>query len=120
VIKAVSCVFLTCDGAEDCDPWEDGVPHFPSVEQAVAHARSCGWVIVGDKAICRDHAAQADCWATGHRYREWGDREMYGVSYRTRWCEHCNDTEYDPPFHELSLLAHAAMEMGDGAGESRG
>lgn len=116
MIQVSACFHLTCDGSEDCDPWEDGTPHFPSVEEALAHARSYGWVIVGDKAMCRDHAAKADCAATGHQYNEWSAREMYGVAHRTRCCEHCNTTEYDPPFHELSLLVHAAREMGGDRG----
>lgn len=116
MIQVSACFFLICDGGGDCDPWEEGVLHFSSVEEALSYARSDGWLVAGDRAVCREHAAKADCESTGHQYGWWRPREMRGVSYQTRCCEHCGDTEYDPPFHELSLLVHAAREMGGDRG----
>lgn len=112
-VRYQRCVYVVCDGADDCDPWDDdvGTPHFDSLEKALEYVRSYGWIVAGDRLLCPDHAAKQDCALTGHRYDPWQDKELRGVQYRTRWCEHCNHTDYDPPFGELSLLMHAAEQI---------
>lgn len=109
------CVSIGCDDCED--PWEGhdgGTPHFDTEAEAVAFAGRLGWVIVGGSTRCDRCAAKADCAATGHQYGEWrfGHVAPDVLPHRTRWCEHCNDTEYDPPFGELLLFKRAEKQLG--------
>jgi hypothetical protein len=110
------CVSLTCDGCDD--PWDEedvGTPHFASREEAVTFAAGRDWVIVGDSMRCRDCARKADCAATGHQYHDWQEVAQAGmIPYRRRWCEHCNGTDFDPPFAELSLFYHAEQAIQGG------
>ena len=113
-----TCVLLTCD---DCDdPWSDndgGVPHFPTRDEALRYATGAGWAVVGESMRCYTCARDADCATTGHQYGPWqdGTQAQVPIPYRSRWCEHCNESEFDPPFRELSLLMHAERQMqGDG------
>ena len=111
MIQPVSCFTLTCDGREGCDPWQEGAWHFDSAEAVLEYARSNGWLVAGNRTLCPDCARRADCAATGHRFGEWHEREMRGVPYRTRTCEHCDESEYAPSWRELCLLMHAAREI---------
>ena len=68
-------------------------------------------VFTSDRAICSSCARKADCAATGHQWDVWRDGgDVAGVPYRTRWCDHCGDTEYDPPFGALVLFRRLAED----------
>lgn len=107
-----TCVTLTCDGKPNCDPWDDGIFHFDNEATALKWAAGNGWVTVGNKHICPECARDADCATTGHQHDDWEDSTAGGVPHRRRACDHCGQVEYDPPMRELSLLMHAAREMG--------
>lgn len=109
-IDHTACVLLGCDDCED--PWEEdiGTPHFETEAKAIDFALRNDWVIVGESMRCGRCATKADCAMTGHQYDEWMSKAA-PVPYRSRWCEHCNTTDYDPPFEQLSLLMHAAREL---------
>jgi hypothetical protein len=111
--RSMTCFTLTCDGREDCDPWEEGPYHFDTAEAAIEYARSEEWLIIGDRAICPDCSDRADCAATGHQYGAWRANEWpeFAITFRSRFCEHCPRIDYDPPFRELSLLIHAARQL---------
>ncbi len=112
MIGSEVCFTIACDADPECDPWEEGQLHFPTVEAALDWARGNEWLVAGERLVCPDHARQADCEATEHRWGEWWDGTLEDeVSYRKRCCEHCGEPEYDPPFRELCLLSHAAREM---------
>lgn len=111
MIQVKVCYELVCD--RDCNGrgWDDSTPHFDTRDEAVAYARSAGFVVVGDRALCQSCAADADCEATGHQWDEWDewdDKTLYGVAYRHRWCAHCGAGGYDPPAAELGVLLDAA------------
>lgn len=117
MIGSEACYTLTCDGDEGCDPWEEGQIHFRSAEAAVEWAQGNEWIVTGDRMVCRACAARADCAATTHRWGEWHDGCLEEtIRYRRRYCGHCDVTGLDPPFGELSLLAHAARELRRGEG----
>lgn len=109
-IKRVSCVVIVCDGS--CGGgWDDGALHFDNETHAVEYARSQEWVVTGDRALCPTCAHAADCRLTGHRLGDWGStRELAGVRFRTRWCDHCDHTEYDPPYEDLAPRLAAVRE----------
>lgn len=112
MIQSETCFTITCDADPECDPWDEGVYHFPTAEEATAWARDNEWMVTPDRIVCPHHAHLADCEATGHQWGGWWDATLEEVvPYRRRSCDHCNTPEYDPPFHELSLLAHAAREL---------
>lgn len=107
MIRTKTCFEVTCDRACDRD-WEEGTPHFDTQNEAVAHARRAGFVIVGAIALCQACAADADCRATGHQWEDWQEAMMQGVPYRRRWCVHCGAAGFDRPIAELSVLLQAA------------
>lgn len=107
-IQEHSCVTALCD---DCgDGWDEGPWHFDSRKELLKALASYDWV-VGDRILCRSCSDKADCAATGHQWDEWEDREMEGVPYRSRWCEHCCHTETDPPFQQLGNTVHVARTI---------
>ncbi|MER7331806.1 MULTISPECIES: hypothetical protein [unclassified Micromonospora] len=104
-----TCVVITCDGG--CGgPWEDGIPHFDSEDQAVAYARSQEWVVTGTRALCPRCAHEADCKQTGHQWSDWRDEELHGVPFQRRWCDHCGDADYNPPYKVLRLKFQALRD----------
>lgn len=112
-----TCVSVTCDGCEEPLGHDDGITHFGSRDEAIAYATNsiwgddCRWVFTSDRAICSSCARKADCAATGHQWDVWRDGgDVAGVPYRTRWCDHCGDTEYDPPFGALVLFRRLAED----------
>ena len=118
-ISAQQCVVVSCDGCGDgC--WEDGIPHFPTTEEAVAYVEGAGFVVVGHVVWCPDCARKRECVRLGHTYVDAEDPDSteerawrqsvteHGVPFRTRDCEHCSAPEYDPPFGQLVLLNEAA------------
>jgi hypothetical protein len=107
VITRHTCYSVTCS-TPGCDPWDDGTPHFPTPAQAIEHARSAGWTIVGTTARCESCSRQADCERTGHRWGSWDDRVSEGVPYRWRWCDHCGHGEPDQPLDDLAAQLAAA------------
>jgi len=112
VIGEHQCFVIACEGKPDCDPWDDGILHFDSEADALNWAAANGWLAVGGRHLCPNCAREADCAATGHQYGPWSEPIVrYGVAWRRRTCEHCMDTDTDPPFEELSLLMNAARQM---------
>jgi len=107
VITTHTCYSVAC-ATPGCDPWDDGTPHFPTAEQAIEHARSCGWTVVGDVARCEPCSRAADCDTTGHRWGFWRPRVVDGVPFRARTCDHCWANDYDPPMADLGALFNAA------------
>lgn len=108
MIRVRTCYELVCDRRCDGRGWDDGIPHFGTRDEAITEARSAGFVVVGDRALCHSCAADADCEATGHQWAGWNNRSRYGVAYRDRWCEHCGHSDYDRPTTELNVLFDAA------------
>ena len=107
MITEHTCYTVEC-ATEGCDPWDEGIPHFPTPDEAVDYARGAGWTVVGDTARCESCSRRADCERTGHQWDAWRACTHNGVPYRTRWCDHCAATEYDPPAEELAALIDAA------------
>lgn len=100
--RTVTCLVVACDvcGTEDGDPNGDyggGTPHFSSVEEAAEFWRHTGWIVVGDRFVCSQCAANEECARMGHT-GDWRSvvREDYVGSLR--WCDTCNTTETDPPY----------------------
>ena len=116
VIRTTTCYTLTCDRGCEYGGWgDDGPFHFDTEAAAVDYAKKCGFVIVGDLMLCEDCAAKADCAATGHQWGNWWEpRQMEGVTYRTRYCEHCDASDHDPPWRELVTLVDAARIVNGG------
>lgn len=116
-----TCVVIACDGCDD--PWDaghfDGVPHFESEQEAAEFVRGIGWIVAGRSAWCDSCAAKMTCERIGHTWLDWSDAERLGVSYRSRHCEHCTASEYDPPFDHLITLLDAA-EVVNAASEGGG
>lgn len=119
MIRSCTCVVITCDGCDD--PWEDGTPHFDSEAEAVEYVRGIGWLVTDATHLCEGCAAKADCAATGHQWGDWWDpaRTAAGQPYRRRYCEHCNKSDYDPPWEHL-MAVHEAAEVVGKALESDG
>ncbi len=112
MIRSETCFTIACDADPECDPWEEGPWHFRSAEAAIEWAASNEWTGAGETTVCPEHTRRAHCAAVGHRWDRWWDSTLEDeVPYRRRDCKHCDHTEYDPPFREVSLLAHAAREM---------
>lgn len=108
-----TCFEIVCDGGCD-DPWEgeDGIPHFDTQQKATEHAEYCGWLVTGERALCRQCAANAACEATGHRWGDWYDASRDGIQARRRSCDQCDDSDYDPPFDELYPRFQALRDAG--------
>lgn len=105
-----TCFEIVCD-VTPCDSWDDGMtPHFDTKDQAAEYARAADWMVTDDKTLCHRHATEADCAATGHQWDDWRETELHGVRFRKRWCEHCGDTDFNPPFKELSPKLAAVRE----------
>jgi hypothetical protein len=111
-----TCHSAECDGCGD--GWEEGVEHFDSLDALNERLRYLGWMVTDEKALCPQCAVEADCAATGHRWDVWEPRQMEGVTYLSRDCEHCMRGETDPPFFELSDLVHAARTINGITGET--
>lgn len=107
-IQEHSCFSALCD--ECGDGWDEGPWHFDSREELLKSLAGYGWV-AADRILCQGCAREADCEATGHRWEDWEDRQMEGVPYRSRCCEHCTGTETDPPFEHLSDMVHVARTI---------
>ncbi len=106
-----TCVTIKCDGNCQHEGWsEDGPYHFDSREDAERYLRErCRWLIVGDRALCENCAARAECEATSHQYDDdWSPREIKGVRWRQRDCQRCDEVDYDPPYEQLKVLSDAA------------
>jgi hypothetical protein len=97
-----TCVVLICDGPAECDPWDDGTPHFDDEAEAVEYAEHQGWTFPPGRALCGACTRDEECASSGHVWDDWQPKEQYGVTYRSRWCERCSDTDYDPPFAQLA------------------
>ena len=110
-VNVHTCVSLLCDGPNCHDGgWDDGVPHFPTVDEAVDYAQKLGWLITNVRALCPTCAAAVECAATAHRWAAWDDRvSPRGIEFRRRLCGHCGGAEYDPPFEELLVLSDLAQ-----------
>ena len=110
-IKTITCFELTCDTCDD--PWsEDGTPHFPSVQEAIAAATGRGWVITKTSMRCDECARTADCEITGHQPGDWTDvRDPRLIPHRARWCDHCGAAEYDPPAGEIAMFYRAERDF---------
>lgn len=118
-IQPKSCFEVVCDGGCD-DPWEEGTPHFSSIDDAVDTVRSYGWVVVGDRALCPDCAAEEGCELTGHQWPDrWHDAVQEGVAFRYQYCEHCNQSRHEPPWLDLVALV-AAAEVVNGTADRNG
>lgn len=108
-----TCVVLICDGPSDCEPWEEGTPHFDDEAQSVEYAQGQEWTFRDGRALCGACTREDDCARRGHDWDEWVSKEQYGFPYRSRWCEHCNSTDYDPPFAQLSERAQVIFDAED-------
>ncbi len=109
MIRSTVCYEVTCDRGCDGRGWDEGTPHFDTEAEAVDHARSCGFVIVGDTVLCLSCAQKADCERTGHQMPDrWFDGHIPSVPYRYRYCEHCDHCEYDPPWHQILVQVRVA------------
>ena len=107
-----TCVILSCDGCDD--PWDDdypGEPHFESESDAVEYMRGSGWIIAGTQAWCPSCSAKMACARVGHTWLEWSDLELEGVRWRSRHCDHCSESEQDPPNEVLYTLLDAARVL---------
>ncbi|MET8278211.1 hypothetical protein [Micromonospora sp. NPDC005174] len=104
-----TCFEIVCDGGCN-DAWEDGTPHFDTQDEAVEYARGDGWLITDQRALCRTCAEKATCETTGHQWDDWHDASRDGIRARRRSCDHCGDSDYDPPFDELYPLFQALRD----------
>ncbi|MBG0568078.1 hypothetical protein [Actinoplanes aureus] len=107
-----TCVSVTCD--ECAEGWgEDFTVHFASEAEALSELRRDGWLVMGNKLRCPSCALHADCLATGHRHGDWEPREMHGVTFRVRFCEHCGEMNTDPSRDQLTNLWRLAAMVNE-------
>lgn len=104
-----TCVSVLCDNCGD-EWWEEGAPHFDDRDEATTYLKKSGWLLTDNQTLCADCSRKADCDTTGHQYDDdWKSREHMGIPYRVRYCEHCQGTDYDPPWDDLMVLSGAAL-----------
>ncbi len=116
----VICILIVCDGCgkPGFDTGEggdyDAVAHFDTPEEAAEFAqREADWLIVGGRATCRRCAEKAACDLTGHDWGGWhpcGPHKLTaGGVYegRSRHCQTCGQSDYDPPIPRPEETANA-------------
>jgi hypothetical protein len=108
-----TCVVLICEGPTDCDPWDEGIPQFRDEAEAVEFGSGQGWTFRDGRALCSACTREDDCGRRGHQWDEWALKERYGIPYKQRHCEHCNSTDYDPPFAQLGELLQVVFDAED-------
>jgi hypothetical protein len=100
---------VTCDNdgtVPSCNGgWEEGAMHFESEQEAIEVSRTYGFVVVGGSVLCSGCASSRDCARLGHQWDEWTDGEHLGVTFRRRYCDHCNTSEHSQEFQQVVLLA---------------
>lgn len=88
MIRNLSCTEITCDDCGD-DCFEDGTPHFESVDKAKASGWLEGWLFTDIEQVCRRCYAKRTCEAEGHDWDEWRQSARDDLTaYRV--CERCD------------------------------
>lgn len=124
-----TCVVVSCDGCTE--PWgdDDGEPHFGSEAEAVEYLRGGGWIVTEHRqpnqpspykdVWCPSCAAKKACDLVGHTWMQWRDLEMEGVCWKARDCEHCTESQTDPPREQIWTLLDVAQVL-DGRDDAGG
>lgn len=91
MIQNRTCIEITCDDCED-DCWEDGTPHFESLEQARKYVND-EWLLTEDEQVCSRCVAARACAAEGHVWGEWKQWPKDTLEV-VRFCDRCGDYDY--------------------------
>jgi hypothetical protein len=93
------CITVTCDDCGD-DCWEDGTPHFESLDQAHKYVGE-DWLFTDTEQACGPCRVRRVCVAEGHVWGEWQQSKRDHLT-TFRLCDRCTAFDYTVTAGEAS------------------
>ncbi len=120
-VNRSECYDVSCDDGAGFGCWSgagDPIEHHPTVEAAIEAAVALGYLVDGDRFLCRPCARYHDCEQRGAcDWDRWDTIGVDGTRIYRRFCHHCGRTETASglPNRGVSVIAAAEAILRDAA-----